>query len=78
MNIWHDLDPSMVSPDNFTAVIEIPKGSNTKYELDKATGPLRLDRILEGKETAVDSVKDRDVALRIISEARARYDQCFR
>ncbi|NLM22016.1 MAG: inorganic diphosphatase [Peptococcaceae bacterium] len=46
MNIWHDLDPSMVTPENFTAVIEIPKGSNTKYELDKKTGLLRLDRIL--------------------------------
>ena len=46
MNIWHDLDPSMISPENFTAVIEIPKGSKCKYELDKQTGLLRLDRIL--------------------------------
>ena len=46
MNIWHDIDPSMISPENFTAVIEIPEGSKCKYELDKQTGLLRLDRIL--------------------------------
>jgi len=46
MNIWHDLDPAMVTPDTFTAVIEIPKGCNMKYELDKTTGLLRLDRVL--------------------------------
>ncbi len=46
MNIWHDLPENRVSPDNFTAVIEIPKGSKTKYEMDKETGMLRLDRVL--------------------------------
>ena len=46
MNIWHDLPENRVSPDNFTAVIEIPKGSKTKYEMDKETGILRLDRVL--------------------------------
>ena len=46
MNIWHSIDPAMVNADNFTAVIEIPRGSNCKYELDKKTGFLRLDRIL--------------------------------
>ena len=46
MNIWHDIDESFIRPDNFTAVIEIPKGSQCKYELDKDTGILRLDRIL--------------------------------
>lgn len=46
MNIWHDISPSRVSPDSFTAVIEISKGSSNKYELDKQTGLLRLDRIL--------------------------------
>ena len=45
-NIWHDLDASCVTVDKFTAVIEIPKGSKTKYELDKDTGMLALDRIL--------------------------------
>ena len=46
MNIWHDIDPSEITPDEFTAVIEIPKGSSCKYELDKHTGLLRLDRFL--------------------------------
>lgn len=46
MNIWHDMDPKQVTPTDFNAVIEIPKGSNCKYELDKYTGLLRLDRIL--------------------------------
>lgn len=46
MNIWHDIDPSMISSNDFSAVIEIPKGSNCKYELDKYTGLLRLDRVL--------------------------------
>lgn len=46
MNIWHDLDSSRVSANDFTVVIEIPKGSKAKYELDKNTGLLKLDRIL--------------------------------
>ena len=46
MNIWHDMDPSQITPTDFTAVIEIPKGSKCKYELDKYTGLLKLDRIL--------------------------------
>ena len=46
MNIWHDIDPTLVQPDSFTAVIEIPAGSKKKYELDKRTGLTRLDRIL--------------------------------
>ena len=46
MNIWHDMDPTQVTPTDFTAVIEIPKGSKCKYELDKYTGLLKLDRIL--------------------------------
>ena len=46
MNIWHDIDPKVINPDDFTAVIEIPKGSSCKYEMDKYTGLLRLDRVL--------------------------------
>lgn len=46
MNIWHDIDPHVINPDKFCAVIEIPKGSSCKYEMDKYTGMLRLDRIL--------------------------------
>ena len=45
-NIWHDISPKRITPEDFIAVIEIPKGSKCKYELDKYTGLLRLDRIL--------------------------------
>ena len=45
-NIWHDIDPKRISPEDFIAVIEIPKGSKKKYELDKATGLIMLDRVL--------------------------------
>lgn len=46
MNIWHDISADWIHPDNFTAVIEIPKGGKNKYEMDKETGLLRLDRVL--------------------------------
>ncbi len=46
MNIWHDISPKRIQADDFIAVIEIPKGSKKKYELDKETGLLILDRIL--------------------------------
>ena len=46
MNIWHDIAAERIQPENFTAVIEIPKGGKNKYELDKETGLLRLDRVL--------------------------------
>lgn len=45
-NIWHDMDSSRISPEDFMVVIEIPKGSKAKYELDKQSGLLKLDRIL--------------------------------
>ena len=46
MNIWHDIPKDQITVDNFSAVIEIPKNSSCKYELDKQTGMLRLDRVL--------------------------------
>ena len=46
MNPWHDFPRDRIAPDDFHAIIEIPKGSKKKYELDKETGLLRLDRIL--------------------------------
>lgn len=46
MNIWHDIDSSRIKSEDFMVVIEIPKGSKAKYELDKQTGILKLDRIL--------------------------------
>lgn len=44
MNIWHDINPKRISPTDFIAVIEIPKGSKNKYEMDKETGLIILDR----------------------------------
>ena len=35
MNIWHDIDPARIAENRFEALIEIPKGSKAKYELDK-------------------------------------------
>jgi inorganic pyrophosphatase len=46
MNAWHDIDKDRITPENFVAIVEIPKGSKKKYELDKTTGLIRLDRIL--------------------------------
>ena len=45
-NIWHDINPKRITAEDFMAVIEITKGSKKKYELDKETGFLMLDRIL--------------------------------
>ncbi|MEE1065674.1 MAG: inorganic diphosphatase [Acutalibacteraceae bacterium] len=45
-NIWHDISPKRINPDDFVMVVEIPKGSKKKYELDKETGFIMLDRIL--------------------------------
>lgn len=46
MNIWHNLNPKRVTAQRFITVIEISKGSKKKYELDKETGMIILDRIL--------------------------------
>ena len=45
-NIWHDISPKRISAEDFICVVEISKGSKKKYELDKETGCLMLDRIL--------------------------------
>ncbi len=45
-NIWHDIDSKRITPQDFIAVIEISKGSKKKYELDKETGLIILDRVL--------------------------------
>ncbi|MEI7768186.1 MAG: inorganic diphosphatase, partial [Phycisphaerae bacterium] len=44
---WHDVEPGEgLLPAQFTAIIEIPLGSSNKYEMDKTTGLLKLDRVL--------------------------------
>ena len=45
-NIWHDISPKRITPEDFICVVEISKGSKKKYELDKETGFIMLDRIL--------------------------------
>src|SRR3989344_2787123 len=44
MNLWHDIEPG--KKDAMNVIIEIPKGSHNKYEVDKATGLIALDRAL--------------------------------
>ena len=46
MNIWHDISDERITTKKFEALIEIPKGCKAKYELDKETGLLKLDRVL--------------------------------
>lgn len=46
MNIWHDINRDRIKHNAFDVVIEISKGSKMKYELDKETGMLKLDRVL--------------------------------
>ena len=43
---WRDLPAGPHPPEEVTAIIEIPRGSRNKYELDKTTGSLKLDRVL--------------------------------
>jgi inorganic pyrophosphatase len=43
---WHDVSPGKEVPRDFQAVIEIPLGSNLKYELDKPTGLIKVDRVI--------------------------------
>ncbi len=45
-NIWHDVREERIKPEDFLCVVEISKGSKKKYELDKETGYIILDRIL--------------------------------
>ena len=46
MNPWHDVELGDQAPEIFNCIIEIPIGSKVKYELDKKTGLLRVDRVL--------------------------------
>lgn len=44
MNLWHDVTLGDKAPEEINAIIEIPKGSYNKYEIDKETGLIALDR----------------------------------
>ncbi|MDQ5971424.1 MAG: inorganic pyrophosphatase [Patescibacteria group bacterium] len=44
MNLWHDVSIGKNVPNEFNCIVEIPKNSNNKYEIDKETGLIALDR----------------------------------
>lgn len=46
MNPWHDVDLGDKVPNFIPVIIEVPKASKNKYELDKATGLIKVDRVL--------------------------------
>ncbi len=45
MNLWHDISAGEHAPETLNVIIEIPKGSKNKYEIDKKTGLIALDRV---------------------------------
>jgi len=47
MNLWHDLSPGNKVPEEITVIIECPRGTKNKYEIDKETGLIKLDRAMK-------------------------------
>lgn len=47
MNLWHDVPLGDKAPEEFNVIVEIPKGSKNKYEIDKETGLIKLDRAMK-------------------------------
>jgi inorganic pyrophosphatase len=45
LSLWHDIPLGSKAPEEFNAIIEIPRGSSNKYEIDKETGLIKLDRV---------------------------------
>ena len=45
MNLWHDITLGEKAPEEFNVIVEIPRGSHNKYEIDKETGLIKLDRV---------------------------------
>ena len=92
---WHDVAlPEDADLSEFPAVIEIPRGEKNKYEIDKDTGLLRVDRVLfssvhyphnfeayktlEHKDAEVGDRIDRDEAVRVVRAGAARYREHYR
>ena len=50
MNLWHDVSLGEKAPEEFNVIIEIPKGSKNKYEIDKETGLIKLDRAMKSSQ----------------------------
>lgn len=65
MNLWHDLELGENAPEEFNTIIEIPKGSKNKYEIDKKTGLIKLDRAMK---TGQDYIFDYGFAPRTLWE----------
>ena len=48
MNLWHDIDAG--TDDEINVIVEIPRGSKNKYEIDKKTGLIALDRVMHSAQ----------------------------
>lgn len=48
MNLWHDVEPG--KPEEMNVIVEIPRGSKNKYEIDKETGLIALDRVMRSAQ----------------------------
>ena len=46
MNLWHDISLGKNAPEEINTIVECPRGSMNKYEIDKETGLIALDRVL--------------------------------
>ena len=44
--MWHDISPGAQAPNIINVIVEIPKGSQNKYEYDKNNNVIKLDRVL--------------------------------
>ncbi len=64
MNIWHDISKERISSTDFIATIEISKGSKKKYELDKETGLIILDRLRPIIRRTLDLFRERSAMTR--------------
>ncbi|MGL4484939.1 MAG: inorganic diphosphatase [Anaerovoracaceae bacterium] len=92
MNVWHDINPERIKPEDFSAVIEISMGDKNKYELDKETSLLiqlpphifkeikhfyEVYKMLEEKSTSVDEVQGAIAAVRVIEKCIKQYNELF-
>jgi inorganic pyrophosphatase len=50
MNLWHDLELGEKAPEQFNVIVEVPRGSKNKYEIDKKTGLIKLDRAMKSAQ----------------------------
>jgi inorganic pyrophosphatase len=50
MNLWHEISAGKDVPELINVIVEIPKGSKNKYEIDKETGLIKLDRAMKSAQ----------------------------